>query len=170
MKKCIPVSVSAAKTRPRTPAASKSYSKKPSQQAAQHTLSPPPPNMKRPQAKGRKHSTTRKETHDRKVAGMVYSQIATNSQSQLDLLFISTPIPYPCRNHSTSKQARDTSHSSKIKKHMKMRRGDSSWRDLRFRCRCSLGAWLSSLGLLGLSNLLSLLWCISRCSLGLAAI
>ena len=93
----------------------------------------------------------------------------TNSQSQLDLLFISTPIPYPCCNQPTSKPARYTSHSSKIKKRMKMRPGDSSWRYLRFGCRCGLSDGLG-LGLLWLSNLLGLLWCLSRSGLWLPTI
>ena len=83
-----------------------------------------------------------------------------SSQSRARSAFHINSLPLPTLQ-SLHQQASYPSKSSKIKKHMKTRRGDPRMRNLRFGGRCS--SFLRLLGLLWLSNLLGLLgWLGSR--------
>jgi len=123
------------------------------------------PRRERPQGKTHRNE---KEKHDHKVRRMVYSQTARIRKTARSAFHINShPLPMP---QSLHQQARFTRRFSKIKKHMKMRRGDSKVRNLRFSSRRrSFGLWL--LGLLWLSSLLSLFGCFGCwCNFRLAAI
>lgn len=83
VKECIPIS--------KTPASEASWGKTPSTKHAD--------DMKG--CAGKENIETRKENMIVKFADGVFAN--RSCKGALSLLFISTPIPYPCCNHSTSK-------------------------------------------------------------------
>lgn len=113
-------------------------------------------------------NATRKKNMIIKFRRMVYSQIARIRKGTLVLLFISTPIPYPCCNHTASKPGIPAEAYEN---------GDEEIRELRD-LRCGSGRWSSllslrishSLSLLSLGCLFCLLWCLGRSSLWLSTV